>query len=152
MNLRLIEMDEKEFEQFKSYLIESYAKDMIDTGFWDKNEAVKRAIEETERLLPDGIKTKSHKLMSIYDQDKKIGYLWFEIRQKNDAYIWDFLIFKEYRGKGYGKESLKLLERYCKNYNVSKISLNVFGNNEIAINLYKKSGYRVIAMTMAKDL
>ncbi len=90
--------------------------------------------------------------MSIYDQDKKVGYIWFEIRQKKDAYIWDFLIFKEFRGKGYGKESLKSLEQYCKKYDVPKISLNVFGNNEIAIELYKKIGYRVIAMTMAKDL
>ncbi len=30
---------------------------MIDTGFCDKNEAVKRAMEETERLLPKSIKT-----------------------------------------------------------------------------------------------
>lgn len=145
-------MDDTEFVQFKTYLIESYAKDMTDTGFWDRKEALTRAIEETDRLLPQGPKTESHRLMIIFDQDEKVGYIWFQIRQKKDVYIWDFLIFKDYRGKGYGKESLKLLEHYCKDYGASKISLNVFGNNEIAINLYKKMGYRTIAMTMAKDL
>ncbi len=145
-------MDEMDFQNFMGHIVSSYAKDMISSGFLDESEAIERAKSQMNALLPDGLKTKGHKFTFIVDDGIKVGYLWFEIRQNGEAFIWDIEVFEEKRGKGYGRESLMLLEKYCKDCGVSKISLNVFGNNEIAINLYKKMGYRIVAMLMKKDI
>ncbi|MGF7057631.1 GNAT family N-acetyltransferase [Brassicibacter mesophilus] len=49
---------------------------------------------------------------------------------------------KDYRGKGYGTEAMKLLLKFIfSQINVNKVQLNVFGFNERAIKSYKKNGF-----------
>jgi len=54
-------------------------------------------------------------------------------------------IDKEYRGIGLGKLLLNIAEEEIKKLDTIKIvMLEVFSNNESAINLYKKFGYKVV--------
>lgn len=47
------------------------------------------------------------------------------------------------RGKGYGKEALKLLLDFAfKELNLHRVQLNVFSYNQKAINLYEKLGFK----------
>lgn len=49
---------------------------------------------------------------------------------------------KDYWGKGYGKEGMKLLLNYCfYEMNLHRISLKVFSFNDRAIHLYEKLGF-----------
>lgn len=48
------------------------------------------------------------------------------------------------RGKGFGRDALKLAINYCWfHLNVSRIQLGVYGTNERAIRLYEKFGFEV---------
>jgi RimJ/RimL family protein N-acetyltransferase len=50
---------------------------------------------------------------------------------------------KEYWGKGYDSESLKLLLEYAfKELNLHRVSLRVFSFNERAIHIYNKLGFK----------
>ncbi|MEM0136432.1 MAG: GNAT family N-acetyltransferase, partial [Thermoplasmatales archaeon] len=72
--------------------------------------------------------------------------------QTSSPWIWDFIIYKNYRGKGYGKEALIALDKELKERGKKKVSLQVFGHNSVAINLYQKLGYKITNIVMSKEL
>lgn len=53
-------------------------------------------------------------------------------------------ILKEYRGKGYGEILINYLLNIIIDYEFKKAIIKVDWNNETALNLYKKCGFRVI--------
>ena len=52
-------------------------------------------------------------------------------------------VIKPYRGKGYGKKLLKYVIDHAWSQGLKRLELEVFSDNKIAINLYKKMGYEV---------
>ncbi len=107
--------------------------------------------------MPQGLATKVHYLFSILvdDSTTPIGLIWFasrEQRGKKSAFIYDFVIHPEFRGKGHGVETLRMLEELVAAMRISRISLNVMGWNHVARALYEKQGYGVTGMGMTKVL
>lgn len=71
-----------------------------------------------------------HLIMRYIDYDKKELRFGFVINNIN------------YRGKGYGKEMLKLAIDYAfKNFSFNVLSLVVFEENQVAYNCYKSVGF-----------
>jgi ribosomal-protein-alanine N-acetyltransferase len=80
-------------------------------------------------------------------------YLVLEINKKVNGYIglWitpdgadviNFYVDKEYQGRGFGKKLLKFAIDLCTMSKVKQISLEVRENNEVAIALYEKMGFK----------
>ena len=63
---------------------------------------------------------------------------------QNELYVANVCVDKNSRGKGVGKFLLKNIIEQAKKLNCSKIVLDVSKDNKIAINLYKKNGFRVV--------
>lgn len=59
----------------------------------------------------------------------------------NRGYIHNVTVYKEYRGKGFGEMALNHCINKIKEANLSKASLNVYGDNKGALSLYKKLGF-----------
>ncbi len=79
------------------------------------------------------------------DDDKVIGYLEYSLiydRMEID----NFLVLDDYRNKGIGTKLLSYLVSLAINFRVVNITLEVRVSNEIAINLYKKFGFREVAL------
>ena len=77
--------------------------------------------------------------------DKSIGYLEYSLiydRMEID----NFSVLDEYRNQGIGTKLLAYLMSLAINYRVINITLEVRVSNEIAINLYKKFGFREVAL------
>jgi ribosomal protein S18 acetylase RimI-like enzyme len=147
-------LKEDEFPEYWKYSIESGMHDMQKAGFFDRDMTYEEAEKQFRKYLPDGLKTPGHHIMHILNNDGVVGNIWFEIRNRSvsEAYLWDIIIFKEHRGKGYGRQSMAELESFVKKEGVKQISLNVFPYNTVARNLYQTSGYKEAAITMLKDL
>ncbi|MFB7160110.1 MULTISPECIES: GNAT family N-acetyltransferase [unclassified Lysinibacillus] len=148
-------MNKEEFKQYISYAIEDYAKDKIASGNWSEDEALDLSRESFERLLPQDEKTENNHLFSIFHNDILVGMIW--ISQKaptnpNEGFIYDFVIFEQYQGQGYGKKAMREAEIIAKELGMNKIGLNVFGHNKIARGLYEKMGYEITNITMAKTI
>ncbi|MFJ6211566.1 GNAT family N-acetyltransferase [Lysinibacillus sp. NPDC092081] len=148
-------MNQEEFKQYISYAIEDYAKDKIASGNWSEDKAIDLSRESFERLLPQNEKTENNHLFSIFHNDILIGMIW--ISQKaptnpHEGFIYDFVIFEQYQGQGYGKKAMKEAEIIAKELGMNKIGLNVFGHNKIARGLYEKMGYEITNITMAKTI
>ena len=145
-------LKEDEFPEYWRYSIESGMHDMQRAGFFDKDMTYEEAEKHFKKYLPNGLKTPGHHIMHILNNGSVVGNIWFEIRSGSlrEAYLWDIIIFREYRGKGYGRQSMMELESFVKKEGVRRISLNVFPFNTVARNLYQTSGYQEAAITMMK--
>jgi RimJ/RimL family protein N-acetyltransferase len=54
------------------------------------------------------------------------------------------IIDAPYRGKGYGKLALKIIENEAKKLGAKKFSLETFSRNKRAIGFFKKAGYKTV--------
>jgi len=77
--------------------------------------------------------------------NKCVGYLDYSLiydRMEID----NFLVNPEYRNQGIGNKLMSYLMSLAKNNNVDNITLEVRVSNTIAINLYKKYGFKEVAI------
>jgi RimJ/RimL family protein N-acetyltransferase len=142
-------LQQEDFERYLEHSIGDYAADHIRNGNWSEEEAVERSRQEFMSLLPEGVHSKNQYLWSILDGKNKIGILWVQIKNAK-AFIYDFRIHEEFRGKGYGKQALAAMDDWLKSIGVDSVSLHVFGDNKTAQELYKKMGFVVTDMHMQK--
>lgn len=66
--------------------------------------------------------------------------------EENSAFIYGFGILPEFRGKGYGKETLKEALKLINNKEIIDIELDVESKNNRALNLYKNCGFKEISV------
>ena len=142
-------ISQKDFDQLLENEIRNYAAGHVQAGNWPEEGSLERSRKEFEAVLPDGLQTKDQYIWSVVDQNDKIGMLWVQIRN-NKAFINDFLVHEEFRGKGYGKQALAAMDDWLKALDVDSVSLHVFGDNLPAQELYKKMGYEITDMHMQK--
>ena len=77
--------------------------------------------------------------------DEVIGYLDYSLiydRMEID----NFSVLEEYRKQGIGTKLMAYLISLAINYRVVNITLEVRISNDVAINLYKKFGFREVAL------
>ena len=83
----------------------------------------------------------------VKNKDIHIGSVYLRDIDKNNMTC-EFGIFigdRDYLGGGYGNESQKLILQYAFNIlNMKTVYLRVLEDNDIAINMYKKNGFRLI--------
>jgi ribosomal protein S18 acetylase RimI-like enzyme len=144
-------MEQRDFEPYLERDIREYAEEHVRNGNWKKEEALEKSRKEHQQLLPDGLQSRNQYLYSIMDDadDKKLGMLWVNI-ENGQAFIYDFRIDEEHRGKGYGKQALMALDEKLHSMNVQSVSLHVFGDNITAQQLYKKMGFEITGIHMRK--
>ena len=147
--ITLAPMQQEDFDRIIENEIREYAADHVRNGNWPEEGSLERSRKEFESLLPQGIHTPNQHIWSLMDEDRKIGFIWVQVKA-NRAFIYDFLIHEEYRGIGYGKQSLTAMDERLRSMNVNSVSLHVFGDNVTAQELYKKMGFEITGMQMQK--
>lgn len=85
------------------------------------------------------------KSIEFYDGDNVFGYLNYSLVYDRIE-INDFFVTEEERQKGIGKKLMSYLVFIAINNHVINITLEVRVSNEVARNLYKKFGFREVAL------
>ncbi len=147
--ITLTPMQQEDFDRVVENEIIGYAAEHVRNGNWPEEGSLERSRKEFETLLPQGIRTPSQYLWSLVDGEQKVGFIWVEIKD-GKAFIYDFVVEEEYRGKGYGKQSLAAMDEKLQSMNVKTVSLHVFGDNVTAQELYKKMGFEITGIHMQK--
>ena len=147
-------LSDEEYAAWLDRTMRAYADDKVRSGTWLPGEALDRSRAECQRLLPDGPASVGNYLFSIRNQEgQHVGVLWFAVVSKSgarEAFMYDVLVFEEFRLRGYAYAAMKLLEEKAGALGVDKIVLHVFGFNHEALALYQKLGYEISDYTMAK--
>lgn len=156
--VRLSKMTQPEYAVWKERSIKEYTDENVKSGRWDAKDAAKLAEKEFQHVLPKGLTTKDHYFFTIRDETKrkKIGSIWFQANKDRPehpyGYLWDLLVYEEYRRRGFASEAMDELEKESRRMGLEKIRLNVFSHNLPAISLYEKLGYTPTNFFMSKKL
>jgi ribosomal protein S18 acetylase RimI-like enzyme len=155
--LTLQPMTEEEYITYRAWLIEDYAREIADNDHISMEEAREISIRDIESAQAQGWATPNHFFYNIVlvteDAATRLGYLCIEAdSQKKRCFIDDIYLHEEFRHQGYGRKVLELLVTNMKAQGIHRIRLNVFGNNSIAQEFYKKMGYEFTNMHMLKRL
>ena len=144
------------WEAWRRAAILGYARDNIRIGAWPAAGSKARATADLARILPDGQATPGHDFRSIVNEDRvAVGVLWFapnEAPHRRAIFIWDIVISEAFRSRGYGRAALEALEPLAQALGYDEIELHVFGDNEIARDLYRSAGYVETNVSMVKRL
>ena len=152
-------MSESQFQSYLDTAVQEYAQSHIKAGDCESDEALSLAHKDYRELLPDGLQSKNQFLFSICDDatgaNGSIGMIWFAVKDQRaarSAFIYDFKVREDLRGKGYGRQALEKVEELIRAMGISRVSLNVFGYNHAARKLYEKAGYQITGIGMTKIL
>ena len=148
-------MTQPEFDAFLALAVPEYAADNVRAGYWDEAEALERSHKEFESLLPQGLQSENHFLYTVYDGDSAVGLIWMRAnmdRPTKSGFIFDIRIDEKFRGKGYGKQAMLLIEEKARELGLKSIGLHVFAVNTVERNLYESIGYEVGSLNMTKKL
>lgn len=146
-----------EFDAFRSRTDQEYAAEQVRAGNWTAEEAEVRSAKLTDELLPQGVETPGMLLLTAEISDGEvIGHVWVALEHQPGssvgAWIYEFEINSDQRGKGFGRELLRSAELEAVKRGVTAIGLNVFGPNVVARTLYESAGYHVTSSRMHKEL
>ena len=157
--IHLEPMNETQFQSYLSTAVQDYAEAHIKAGDCRPEEALTLAQKDYQELLPDGLLSKNQFLFSVrddaLDKNENIGMIWFAVKDRRagrSAFIYDFNIREDLRGKGHGKKVMERIEKLIQEMDIDTVSLNVFGYNHAARKLYEKMGYQITGIGMTKTL
>lgn len=155
MQVSLVSMNHYEYLAFIEMAIPAYAQANIDSGRWDVSDALERARNSYNSLLPQGIETQENYIFIIKEtiSNEKVGHIWVKVEEAvptKPAFIYDVEIYENYRRKGYGKSALQAIEKYVSTLGAKSLGLHVFSHNSAARALYESAGYRVSGHNMQK--
>jgi ribosomal protein S18 acetylase RimI-like enzyme len=135
---------------------EGYVRSMVDEAGVDEAVAREKADRDHDALLSDGMATPDHFIYAIEAGGEVVGSLWLAARAGGDLgasmFVYSVGIDEAHRGRGYGRDAMRLAEEEARVRGFDSVTLNVFGGNAVARGLYTSLGYREQAVFMRKDL
>ncbi|GCE28905.1 hypothetical protein KDA_43890 [Dictyobacter alpinus] len=152
-------MTEVEFQAYLEPAIRDYAQDIAaNSTIMTEEQALELSRQQYGELLPQGVETPKHYLFTIVEaeQQQAVGILWFAIEERPMrtpyAFVYDVRIQDAHQRHGYGSQAFKEMEKKVHELSIKSISLHVFGANSGALEMYKKLGYIITDLHMAKTL
>jgi ribosomal-protein-alanine N-acetyltransferase len=75
-----------------------------------------------------------------------VGYVAGALNKDGSGHIMSIAILPSYRGRGLGSRLMDAIENAFRREGISRVYLEVSQNNKVALNLYRKRGFKVISM------
>ncbi|MFD4604531.1 GNAT family N-acetyltransferase [Streptomyces sp. NPDC058464] len=121
--------------------------------------ARERVRRGTATFLPDGLDTAGHHLLTAENAaGDAVGNAWVgpdphqASGSASSAWLYDIHVFVPFRRLGYGSAILTAAEALVAREGRTALGLNVVGDNEAAIALYRRLGYDVTSMSLRKTI
>lgn len=153
--VQLEKMTSREFEQFRLFSIDNYAKALCRNLRVTYRAALEMARSESAEALPHGYYTEGHNFFTAQTvQDaENVGYVWYVVNEKRkSAFLYDIYIAESYRGRGLAKTIMLQVENNLRRKGVQHFRLNVFADNVQARQLYDQLGFEPSNTIMQKKL
>ncbi len=149
MPVEIKNMTDAEFEIFSRWSIGHHAEELVAELRLSPEAALKEARGEFAGMLPDGLHTERHRLMTIAEKEsgEAVGFIWTiheEAPCGKQCFVCDFAVWEPKRRRGCGAEALRLAEEQAAEAGCRESVLFVADRNEAARALYEKSGYRFL--------
>ncbi|ASG01750.1 GNAT family N-acetyltransferase [Vibrio anguillarum] len=144
-------MTEEEFQCYRLYSNEFRGQELAAAKQVSHAKGVQLANMELDDCLPQGLKTENNTLLCLEVKlngiTYVIGYFWYFLAETS-AFIYDFQVFPEYQGKGYGSRIFQELNEFWTGSGIEQVELLVAYDNERAFKLYKEIGFKATGINM----
>ena len=147
MSVKIRKMTDAEFKDFYQWSVEHHVTELMEERGLSREAAREESVKELAEMLPDGLNTKHHHLMTIVAEGGNAGFLWTiheETEGRKQSFLCDFAVWEQNRRKGYGSAALCLAEKVAAEAGCVESVLFVRDDNSPARALYEKCGYRVL--------
>lgn len=134
----IVKLDKEEYNKIGKDFIRNYFNTIIENV--NKYEGKIFLVRENKKIIGA--------IVGVINNDT-IDTENFKVKKRGR--ILDFIINKNYQGKGIGKKLLNHMENYFKTVKCEGIILDVFSNN-VAYSFYKKEGYFDRTIQMMKKI
>jgi len=152
MRVRLRELRDDELPAWLEAARRFYVNDLERHAGLTRIEAEEKAGRDHGAHFPDGKPTAGQHLFCIEDErGDEIGRLWFAARPSG-VWLYEIELEERVRGRGLGREAMLAFEERARELGAEKVTLNVFGGNEVARSLYRSLGYAEESVHMGKRL
>ena len=148
-------MTDDEFALFLAQNIPDYAAEKVKAGNWTPEEAAQHSADDHAKLLPEGLATPNQHIYTIELDSTPVGRVWLSTQQESAAragFIYDLFVAEPFRHRGVATEAMHLLEKEAALLGLESLALHVFGFNTAARALYKKLGYEITNLNLAKSI
>jgi mycothiol synthase len=153
--LTLAEMTAEEFARRRGPMIENYARNVADFHGLSLPEALTQAERETVGALSEGPDTPGQLLRTAWSGGDEVGWIWTSmpgLATPGMAWVAEIEVDEKYRRRGYGRAILEAMESELAGLGVSRLGLNVFGDNHVARRLYERLGFEVTQQQLGRSL
>ena len=135
-----------------------------ETGWKSIPESQRRTLDREkwskhiEEVFENTFKRESSEIFVAEDESRAfLGYLFVGegsnlMTGTSQGFIYDIFVKEEFRGKGIGTVLMEKAESRCQERGYSRIGLMVSPDNQLAIKLYTKMGFKTEQMFMEKEL
>ncbi|WP_213992887.1 GNAT family N-acetyltransferase [Sodalis sp. dw_96] len=147
----------KEFDAYRTIFIHEYEMDLTRNHKLSEYEAHEKAVNIIDSAFLGEVGITNNSLFrivkTISGAQHNVGYIWILSSKKDKSpFVMDFYILPEYRKQSLGTEALtELFYQLAQNGNTA-ITLRVDPDNQPALNLYKKVGFNITGINMARKL
>lgn len=134
-----------EYEPWYDLQVIDYGQSFVDAGVLEPAEAHVRAVEQSAQLLPEGLATPGHEILTLLADGETAGSIWLQHGYAPDtSYVFGVEVDEDKRGRGLGRAVMQAAEVASLAAGSHRLGLYVFGHNTVAIRLYVSLGYQVI--------
>ena len=155
MDIKFRKLKERDWTEFKKLSDEYDGYNLKLTRKFDKSHAFfEKSFSKKDYFKI--LRRKNKLYISVFDGDKMIGFAYAQTvpsernESKSIGWLSDIFITKSYRGKGVADKIWDEIMQWFKLKKVSFLKLDVLCNNEHAIKVYKKWGFKPYTMVMSR--
>jgi ribosomal protein S18 acetylase RimI-like enzyme len=122
-----------------------YAGDIAGSGSATPEEAAESARTQFAELMPAGLDSPGYTWWVLEADGVPVGTIWL-IHQwaPGLSFVYSVAVWPAYRGQGHGRTTMLAGEAVSLAAGDQALGLNVFGQNTVAIGLYRGLGYAVV--------
>lgn len=117
-------------------------------------EEAERNVERNRSATFDGDTPRSGQfIFDVLSDEQTVGSLWLAQQgSTSEWFVYDVEIDEDFRGRGIGRGTMEVAEKFVRERGGTRLTLSVFGYNTVAQGLYQSLGYQVLASLMYKEL
>ena len=151
MPLTLRRVRDDELGAWAQASFDFYVTDLVAHAGMSRDAAEAKARSDQADMLAGKKPSAEQHLFFVEENGVTVGRLWFAER---DFGIWlnQIDIDESQRGRGLGREAMRLFEDEARRLGATEVWLNVNGGNAVARSLYTSLGYGEASVHMSKKL
>ncbi|MGW2396326.1 N-acetyltransferase family protein [Kitasatospora sp. NPDC001664] len=146
-------LTEAEFPAWRASEEAAYIFDILRAGALTPEEAKAKSDRDFAEELPQGRHTPGHGFYAFEAAGEVVGTGWVQHSfLPGTTFGFSLEIHEQHRGKGHGRAAMAAGEWITRQGGDDSLMFNVFGGNEVAMNLYDATGFTVIDETRSRPV